>query len=349
MTDNTTPTPPEPDKPTPNGTPPEDVTPATPAAVPVEPAVPAIPTPYVAAPTDPAAAAAPTASPGTPAAPGTPGAAPAGGIPPQPPKKRTPLWMWLSGALVLMLIAVLVIVSIVRGNEPEASSAIEPTTAVTVSPSADPSDAESDEPAASTAPSSRPEPTSSSDAVDLGEVGDENGYISLDTFADFGGTDPAMWGFPTPDGWEMTVFGEEGQSQIVNETLSCSYQSLQSRQPAYDATATSDLADTTVSLTNIESTFTSQFLNASITKLDNVNFSWGVPGSDSKMEFLASRMDYERADTGELYSTLIFVRATPQMEGLLYATINCPTTTFGSATDPTQGLIDGTTVTPSSF
>lgn len=262
--------------------------------------------------------------------------APGGPVLP-PTRRRPPMWAWASGGLVLLLAIVLVAVVVVRVNEPGTGSA--------ATDSSPPSAA----PAASALPSSTPRATSSpssSAVAGTSSAGDENGYISLDTFADFNTGSPALWAFPMPEDWEITLFDEDGQNQISNAELSCLYTTLQSRQPASDTSATGDLADSAETLASIEASYEAQALATTITVLDNVDLSWGAVGSGTKMEFLSSRINYERADTGEAYSTIVVVRATPHIGGLLYATVNCPSATFGSATDPTQDLLDGSGIIP---
>lgn len=273
-----------------------------------------------------------------------------GGSPPVPPaKRRTPMWVWGAGILVALLVVVLIVVSVIRGNETEASSA---SGAPSSAPSAAPSVEESAEPEASTSPdpeeSTGPAPDGGA-GVDLSTLGDENGYIALDTYADFETDSPAIWNFPTPSDWDLIMFDEEGQNVISSESLSCMYSSMQNRQPAMDLSGDGDFPDSELSLSSLEAGFRTQFQNATVTRIDNVDLSWGVAKSPSKMEFLASRVDYEHAETGEAYSTIVVLRATPQMDGVLYVTINCPSAIFGSDQDPTQGMLDRTAVMPAYF
>ena len=247
------------------------------------------------------------------------------------------MWIWFAGGFSLLLIIVLIVVAVVRNNAPEAEPVATPSAAPTATATA--------EPEASTAPTATPLPTST--PSEAGTIGDENGYIALDTFADFETGSPALWASPTPSGWEVTVVDQDGLNQISNTALSCMYTTSQSYQDPIDASATSDQSDTAAMLVTIEEAFASQTMESTTTPLDNVDIAWGLPGAASKMEFVSSRVDYTRADTGEAYSTVFVVRATPQIGGLLYASVNCPSATFGSATDPTQALLDGSSIIPS--
>jgi hypothetical protein len=260
---------------------------------------------------------------------------PADGVSPVPPTQRsTPKWIWIAGGVAILLILILVLVSVLRGNQPDVSPAAPATPVPTIEPLETPSPV----------PSSTPRPTSTPTAGGSAAAGD---YLSIDTFVDFDTADPALWAVPVLAGWEKTDVAEEGLNQFANAELSCLYTASQSRQPASDTTATSDRPDTEQTLVSIQDSFASQAEQSSITSLDSVDVSWGSVGSDAKMEFLSSRVDYVRADTGENYSTIFLARATPQIGGLLYASVNCPTATFGSATDPTQALLDGSAIIPS--
>jgi hypothetical protein len=325
------------------------------ASAPVEPAA-AAPTAAVPAPDSPTLAAPAYAAPGdataafaAPAIPpyaSTEGAPPAGGVPPVPPtKRRPPLWIWFAGGFSLLLIIVLIVVAVVRNSEPDPSPVADPTSEPSVEPTTEPE--VSSTPTATPRPSSTPRPTPSPTATETGSGGAATDYIALDSFAEFESGTPAMWGYPTPAGWEITMMGQDGLAQISNTTLSCLYTTSQSYQTAIDTAATSDQSDTAATLITVEEAFASQAEDSSITALDNVDLSYGLPGGDSKIEFVSSRVDYTRADTGEKYSTIFVVRATPKVEGLLYASVNCPSDLFGSAEDPTQELFDGSTVIPS--
>jgi hypothetical protein len=276
-----------------------------------------------------------------------------GGSPPVPPAtRRTPMWVWGAGILIGLLVIVLIVVAVIRGDASDISSATStPSAATSVPPSAE----DSAEPEASTEPAPEPGPSDESEpaeagaGVDLSTLGDENGFIALDTFADFETDIPAIWNFPTPADWDLIVFDQEGQNVISNESLSCMYSSVQNRQPAVDLSGDGDFPDSELSLSTLEAGFRTQFQNATVTRLDNVDLSWGVAKSPSKMEFLSTRVDYLRADTGEAYSTIVALRATPQMDGVLYVTMNCPSGIFGSEQDPTQEMLDRTAVMPAYF
>ena len=299
---------------------PTEPTAPTPPNDPADPGTPTTPSAPVAAPV-PAAAFAPAAA--TP--PGPPSGPAAAGPTPPPRRGGLPGWAWalIAGAAVLLVgivvVAVIVVNSVLGGIT---------SPAVTEEPLAAPTAAATAEPAPSATPTGQP----SAD----GEL--QSGVTSLDDHVDQGTSVP-VWRFPLEDGWEITVFDQQGVNQAQNDELGCLFTSSQNKQPAYDVGATDDRSDTEASIASLTQQMVDSVDEAAVVSpLGSADIALTQAGSEDRIEFATSRVDYVNPQNGQDYTNEIGARAMPQAEALMYYVVSCPSAVVEAGNSPFADL-----------
>jgi len=229
----------------------------------------------------------------------------------EPTRSRIPLWGWIAGAIVVIAGAVTIGI-LVNGDDADpaatATATGEPTAGASVPGTLDPN------------------------AVNTGTID-----LPLDAVASFGVPTPAIWGAQTAEGWEASTAEQPGVSPIVNVELACVYTTSQNEltdvavDPAGDRVASAD------SLQVLEQIFAERYPGAYATQESPpVGIPYGVPGSDQLVEFLTSQLSYSNATNGDPYTALFAVRAMPQIGGMMYTLLTCPTDVI---TSPEQSTL----------
>jgi hypothetical protein len=172
------------------------------------------------------------------------------------------------------------------------------------------------------------------------------GDVPLDDAFVIGTVGPAIWSVPVVAGWEMTDSGRPGGTLLVNQETTCNFMTSQMLRVPTDPTATGDRAETEAGVTELQDSFLSQAPNAVLTDGAGIAVPYGDPASSSNdsVEFASFRGDYVRDDNGEKWSVLYAVRAMPQIEGLMYSALSCPTATINADESIWTALLDRTVV-----
>lgn len=230
----------------------------------------------------------------------------------EPTRSRIPLWGWIAGAVVVIAGAVTVGI-LVNGDDTD--PAVTATDTATSAPSG-----------AASVPGTLDPNVVSTGTIDL----------SLDAVANFGVPTPAIWGAQTAEGWEASTAEQPGVSPIVNVELACVYTTSQNEltdvavDPAGDRVASAD------SLQVLEQIFAERYPGAYATQESpSVGIPYGVPGSGQLVEFLTSQLSYNNATNGDPYTALFAVRAMPEIGGMMYTLLTCPTDVITSAEQST--------------
>lgn len=256
--------------------------------------------------------------------------------PPVPPKRRgLPGWAWaVIGGGALLLIGIIVVVVIVASTLLGAVSQAGRAGGQPADPTATATDDASATPEQTDAPAS-PEPTEAGAGIDDGAL------IAVDDQADFGGTFP-IWGYPMPDGWEITVFDEAGVNQSTNEELDCQFTSSQNKQSAQDLEATDDLSDTLTTIEALEQGVLENGTGAELNgDLGSTDFALSTPDGQGRLEFVTSRIDFMDPNLQMAYTNEIAGRAMPLSESFMYIVVTCPTALVDAGGSPFEDLRAG--------
>jgi hypothetical protein len=249
------------------------------------------------------------------------------GLEPTPSKRSIPRVAWIVVAICVVLLAAAAIYSATRlSGDPAAPTG----------------------PAASAPPSTAPSDTAEADpSADPSPFSEESsGSVSLDDAFVIGTSLPAIWQLPVVEGWEITTLDQEGVSVQTNETLGCTFTTVQNRQVPADADATSDRLETEATVESLHQGFLSQAPDAVITDTVGLAIPYGgLVSADDVVEFAGFRADYVRADNGEAWSSMFVARTMPRIEGMMYSVLNCATTTIDSDETIWRGMLDQTVVT----
>ena len=251
---------------------------------------------------------------------------------PQPQRRRgLPGWAWalIAGGAVVF-IAVIVVVGLT-------ASAI--LGAVTRAGDA------ADQPASPSAPAGTDTPSTSVPtepaATTNGADDVARGLISLNEHADLGESFP-IWRYPILDGWEITVFDQEGINTTENIDLGCTFTSSQNKQPAQDLDATEDLTDSLATFEVLEDRTLDAHPGAElIGELDTTSFAVAYPGGEADLEFISSRIDYLDEALNVRYTSEIAGRAMPLAESFMYIQVTCPTALVDAGQSPFEELRGG--------
>ncbi|PXA73247.1 hypothetical protein [Cryobacterium arcticum] len=298
---------------------PTEPTAPTPPNDPAEPATPSAPV----APPVPAAAFAPAAA--TP--PGPPSGPPAAGPTPPPRRGGLPGWAWalIAGAAVLLVgivVVAVIVVNSVLGGITSPTVTEEPLAAPTATAP------ETADPTATAMPTEEP---ATGGAV-------PTGVTSLDDYVDVGTSFP-IWRFPLEDGWEITVFDQQGVNQAQNDELGCLFTSSQNKQPPYDLDATDDRSDTEASIAALTQQMVDSVDEAAVVgALGSADIALTQAGSEDRIEFATSRVDYVNPQDGQDYTNQVGARAMPQAESFMYYVVSCPSALVEAGNSPFADL-----------
>jgi hypothetical protein len=251
---------------------------------------------------------------------------------PQPQRRRgLPGWAWalIAGGAVVF-IGVIVILGLAASAILGTVTRVEDTADQPVAPSA---------PAVTATPST-PVPTESAAAPNSEDEATGN-LIALNEHADLGESFP-IWRYPILDGWEITVFDQEGINTTENTDLGCTFTSSQNKQPAQDVTATDDLTDSLATFEVLENRALDAHPDAElIGELDTTSFGVVYPGGEGSLEFISSRVDYLDEATNVRYTSEIAGRAMPLAESFMYIEVSCPTALVDAGQSPFEELREG--------
>jgi hypothetical protein len=259
---------------------------------------------------------------------GAPGPAVAGSTPPQPPRRGgLPRWAWvLIGGAALVMIAIVVVIVIVVNTVLGAVSSTAEGDQPFAAPTSDPAETTLPTEAATTEPSVTPTDTAGSDTV-----------TSLDVQADFG---TPFWSFPIVDGWEVSVFDQEGVNQAENAELGCLFTTSQNRQAAIDSAATGDRSDTEDTIQTLTQLMLDSVDEAEVVgELGSIDVAVGMADSAEGLEFATSRVEYVNPQDGGRYVNDIAMRAMPLPEAYLYLVVSCPAAVIDSGDSPFEDLL----------